>query len=450
MEYFSLKQHNTNIRTEVRAGIVSFISMAYILVVNPSILSTAGMDYNAVFIATIVASVLSTLTMAIYAKLPIALAPGIGMNSFFVVVISRGFGGSWQIALLATYLSGVLALVLIKLKVSENITNCIPVCIRQAITMGIGGMIVLLGLKAGGIQFVKNGSLSIKSVVLSPNFLVLVIGIILIRFIYIKNEKADIFQCMILALLIGVIGNLLYDYINNKASYDIFATQLCNKTIGFCDLSLVAFKFPKLETYFLSAKSFIGFILTIFIMSTNHFFDSFGTITALTDILRKTDKNFDEKSVEKGILVDQIGSVISGCVGTSTVTSYAENVVGIICGGKTGLCAIVVAACFVLSLPFSPFFVYINSYIVAPVLLFSGIVLFNSVKKKVCRDWCDAISFVLVCFYIVIRNSIVDAVIYGMLVYIVINLLRKKKDRLGSGWYLFLVIGVLNLALSYI
>lgn len=407
---FKLKEHNTNIKTEVMAGITTFMTMAYILVVNPSILSAAGMDQGAVFVATALSAAIATFFMGFLANYPIALAPGMGLNVFFANTVVLQMGYSWQFALMAVFIEGLIFILLTLTSLREKIIDCIPTNLKYAVTAGVGLFIAYTGLKNASI--ITDGGLGNMH---DPLVILTLVGLAITGVLISKNKKGAL---LISIVLISVIG---------------MALKLVALPEG-----IMSFDVPSLKPVFLQAfsvdKSEILSLDMVIVVFTLLFVDLFDTVGCLVGVAEKgnlLDENGNIPRAKEAMLADAIGTTTGALLGTSTVTSFIESASGIGEGGKTGLTAITTGVLFILSLLFAPLFVAIPTQATSAVLVIVGVMMAGSLNKIDFADFTNAIPAFITFTFMPLTNSIGDGIIFGILSYTILKLATNKKDEVN-------------------
>lgn len=427
---FKLKEHKTDVKTEILAGITTFMTMAYILIVNPDILSATGMPFDAVFTATALSAVIATLVMAFAANYPFALAPGMGLNAFFAFAVVIGMGHSWQFALTAVFLEGIIFLILTFFNVREAIVNAIPLSLKHAISVGIGLFIAFIGLKNAGI--VKAGGAIVElGDVTSAATILGILGIIITGVLLIKNIKG--------ALLIGILAT-------TAIGIPLGVTPMPN---GFVSLppsvSEIAFKFVGLNEIF-SWDMLLVLITFLFV-------DMFDTVGTLVGVASKTDM-LDEKGnlpkAKQALFADAVGTTVGACLGTSTVTTYVESAAGVAEGGRTGLTALSTAGMFALALFFAPIFGIIPSAATAPALILVGLFMLSPITKIDLNDFTEAIPAFLAIIMMPLSFSIAEGIVFGIVSYVALKLLSGKGRSVSIVMYVLALLFVLNFALPAI
>lgn len=421
---FKLKEHNTTVKTEVMAGITTFMTMAYILIVNPNVLSVTKMDAGAVFTATALSAVVGTLVMAFAANLPFALAPGMGLNAFFAYTVVLKLGYSWQFALTAVLLEGIIFILLTFLNVREAIINAIPMCLKHAISVGIGLFIALIGLVNAGI--VRTGmthvgddkldGLVVKlGDVTSPAALVALFGICLIGVLLAKNVKGALFIGMIASTLIGIPLGVT----------DLGSVQFTS----FLPPSLEPIMFKFDFSQILTMDMFVVLLTFLFV----DMFDTVGTLVGVTSKAGLLDEQGRVPKAKQALLADAVGTTFGACVGTSTVTTFVESASGVADGGRTGLTALSTAVMFFVSLFLAPLFLVVPPAATAPALVMVGLFMMTPITKIDFNDYTESLPAFLTIIMMPLSYSIADGIIFGVVSYVVIKLLSGKHNKVFSG-----------------
>lgn len=423
---FKLSAHKTNVRTEVLAGVTTFLTMAYILIVNPLMLSEAGMDFGAVFTATALSSAIATLVMALIANLPFALAPGMGLNAFFAYTVVLTMGYSWQQALAAVFIEGIIFIALTALNIREAIVNSIPSNVKKAISVGIGLFIAFIGLQNAGI-IVDGATLVELGDVTHGTALVAMIGLVLTGILVAFKIRG--------ALLLGII-----------------ATTIVGIPFGVTSWAGGSFAPPSLAPTFL-AFSFADLfsIDMIVIVFTFLFVDMFDTVGTLIGCATKADILEKDGSIPKckqALFADAIGTTVGAMLGTSTVTTYVESSAGVTEGGKTGLTSLTVAVLFFVSLFLSPLFISIPGAATAPTLILVGLFMISPVKDIDFEEATEAIPAFLTILLMVTSYSIANGIMYGALSWILLKLFTKRAKEITPMMVLIAVLLFLKLILG--
>ena len=420
---FGFDRNVTRVRTEVLAGITTFLTMAYILAVNPNILSATGMDKGALFTTTVVASAFATLLMAFYAKLPFGLAPGMGLNAFFAYTVCLTMGYSWQFALTAVLIEGLIFILLTVTNLREKIVDAIPVTLKNAIGAGIGLFISFIGLQNAGIIVNNDATLISMGDITSGPALLGMIGLVVTSVLLVKGVRGALLFGILITTLIGIpMGITKFD--------GIISTPPSIEPI-----------FWQFEWHNIFTKEMIVVVFTFLFVDM---FDTIGTLVGVTTKAGMMDKNGKIPHLKQAFMVDAIGTTAGAMLGTSTITTFVESASGVGEGGRSGLTAFVTAVCFLLSLFFAPFFLSVPGAATAPVLILVGLMMMSSVLKVNFADYSEAIPAFICIIFMPLAYSISDGIVLGMISYVLINLLTGKYKKLTIGMYILAAIFVLK------
>lgn len=411
-----LKRKGTTMRTEIMAGVTTFLAMAYILAVNPSILSASGMDAGAVFTATALSSAIATLVMGIIANLPFALAPGMGLNAFLAYTVVLGMGYSWQFALAAIFVEGIIFLLLTFFNVREAIVNSIPKALKSAISVGIGMFIAFIGMQNAGIVIDGATLVELGNITAPGPAMCAMLGLLITALLVAFNVKG--------ALLIG-----------------IGITTLIGIPMGVTTYAGGSYLPPSLAPTFMKfGEGFAqiangGLIDFIVIMFTFLFVDMFDTVGTLIGCATKSDLLKEDGSIpncKEALFADAIGTTVGAILGTSTVTTFVESSTGVVEGGRTGVTAITTAVLFLASLFLAPLFLSIPSAATAPALILVGFYMMSPIKDIDWSDADDGIPAFLCIIMMVVCYSISDGIMFGILFYVIIKAIKKDKKALST------------------
>ena len=422
---FGFNPSTMKVSTEIVAGITTFLAMSYILAVNPSILADCGMDKNALFTTTAVASILATLVMAFYAKLPFALAPGMGLNAFFCYTVCLGMGYSWQFALTAVLIEGIIFVILTLTSVREAIVNALPLSLRKAIGAGIGLFIALIGLKSGGIVVDDPATLVNLGDITGGAGLLSVIGIVITGALVIFNIPG--------ALLIGIIATAVIGIPMGITQFQGFVDTPPSMAPIFC----------RFDTD-LSQIFSLDMLVVVFTFLFVDMFDTIGTLVGVTTKANMTDNDGKPIRMNQAFMADAIGTVAGACLGTSTVTTYVESASGVAQGGRSGLTAFAVAACFVLALFFAPIFTAIPGSAVCPVLVFVGLFMLSPIKDIPLDDFSESIPAFLTLILMPMTYSISNGILLGLVSYVVLNVATGRAKKVGWFMYVLSILVILK------
>ncbi len=445
---FKLKQNKTNVRTEVTAGITTFMTMAYILAVNPSILGDAGMDSTAVLLATCIASFIGTACMALMANMPFALSAGMGLNAFFTYTVVKGFGYPWQVALLAVFIEGIIFIILSLTKVREAIFNSIPFALKNAVSVGIGLFIAFIGLQNAGLS-VNNDSTLVSVVSFTDNFntagisaLLAIVGTFITAILYIKNVKGSILIGILATWIIGIICQFAGIYVPNAANgyYSLLPT------LQMTDFSKLGETFGQCFNVDLSKVGIFNFIVIIFSFLFVDLFDTLGTLIGVSTKAGMLDKNGRLPNIRPALLADAIATSAGAVLGTSTTTTFVESSAGVAAGGRTGLTAMTTAVLFLVSMFFAPVFTAIPAFATAPALIIVGFLMFSNISQLKLneKNYTSAIPAYLCIIAMPLFYSISEGISIGVISYVVINLICKKAKEVNPIMYVLAVLFVLK------
>lgn len=418
---FGFNPRETRVRTEILAGITTFLTMAYILAVNPNILSATGMDKGALFTTTVVASAFATLLMAVYAKLPFGLAPGMGLNAFFAYTVCLTLGYSWQFALTAVLLEGIIFILLTITNLREKIVDALPLTLRNAIGAGIGLFIAFIGLQNAGIIVNNDATLLSLGDITSGSALLGVIGLLVTSILLIKKVRGALLIGILLTTIIGI--PMGQTHLN-----EVFSTPPSMAPI-FCQ-----FQWEHIFT-----KEMVIVVFTFLFVDM---FDTIGTLVGVTTKAGMVTKDGKIPHLKQAFLVDAVGTTAGAVLGTSTITTFVESASGVGEGGRSGLTSFVTAVCFLLSLFLAPFFLAVPGAATAPVLILVGLMMMSSVKKVDFLDYSEAIPAFICIIFMPLAYSISDGIVLGMISYVLINLLCGHVKKLTPAMYILSVIFV--------
>lgn len=448
MNFFKLKENNTTIKTEILAGITTFMTMAYILAVNPDILSAAGMNKHGVFVATIIASVIGTLAMALLANYPFALAPGMGLNAFFAFTVVTQMGYSWQFALAAVFVEGIIFLCLTFFNIREALFNAIPPTIKYAVSAGIGLFIAFIGLQGAGIIIRDEATLVTIGNMTSPQTVLCMMGVIVIAVLMKRNVKGSILIGILVTYGLGIIAQLAGWYVVNPEAGVYSLIPTFGGSSLFEGFSEVAFKFPKMSEIFGSPESIVNFIIVVFSFLFVDLFDTLGTLIGVANKANYLDKNGKLPRIKQALFADAIATTTGALLGTSTVTTFVESSAGVIDGGRTGLTSVSTAVCFALSIFLAPIFLAIPAFATAPALIIVGVLMLDSVLKINFQDMTEAVPAFLTIAMMPLAYSISEGIIFGGLSYVIIKVLSGKKKEVSVVMYVVGLLFLLQLILS--
>lgn len=447
---FRLTENHTDVKTEIIAGVTSFMTMAYILAVNPSILSAAGMDGGAVFTATALASVVGTLLMALLANYPIALAPGMGLNAYFAYTVVLNMGYTWEIALAAVFVEGILFIVLSLTSIREGIFNAIPMNLKHAVSVGIGLFIAFIGLQNAKIVVDSSSLVSVysfKDSLADGTFssvgitvLLAIIGILITAVLVVKNVKGNMLWGILITWVLGMICQAAGIYQPNPelGMYSVFP----DFSSGF-GIKSMAPTFMKMD---FSKVFSLDFLVVMFAFLFVDLFDTLGTLIGVASKANLLDKDGKLPQVKGALLSDAVATSLGAVFGTSTVVAFVESASGVSEGGRTGLTAVVTAILFGLAMFLSPIFLAIPSFATAPALVLVGFMMLTSIVKIGFDDFTEAIPCYITIIAMPFMYSISEGISMGVISYVVINLLtgKSKEKKISLLMYILAILFVLK------
>ncbi len=447
-QFFKLKDNKTDVKTEVMAGVTTFMTMAYILAVNPSILSAAGMDANAVLIATALASFVGTALMAFLANYPFALAPGMGLNAYFAFTVVLQMGYSWQIALLAVFVEGLIFIVLSLTNVREAIFNAIPMTLKSAVSVGIGLFIAFIGLQNAKLIVNDDSTLLTYQKFAGEEFstvgitaLLALIGVLITATLLIKNVKGGILLGIVATWVLGIICELVGLYVPNPDA-GWFST-IPHAIVSF-DFSAIGNTFGQVFQSDFSSVKILDFVVIMFSFLFVDLFDTLGTLIGVSSKANMLDKDGKLPRIKGALLADAIATSVGAILGTSTTN--VESASGVTEGGRTGLTAIVTGLLFLLALIFSPLFLTIPSFATAPALVIVGFYMMGSVAKIDFNDMTDAIPAFLCIIAMPLAYSISEGIAIGVISWTIISLIsgKAKEKKVSILMYVLTVLFILK------
>jgi len=446
-KFFKLKNHGTDVRTEILAGLTTFMTMAYILAVNPGILAASGMDSGAVFTATALASAIACVLMGVIANLPFALSAGMGLNAYFSYTVVLGMGYSWQLALTAVFVEGIIFIILSLTNVREAIFNAIPTTLKIGVSVGIGLFICFIGLQNAHIAVdsatlvsmysfsdaIKNGSFNTEGITV----LLALIGLLITAFLVIRKVKGNLLIGIVVTWLLGILCQLTGLYVPDAEAgfYSLIPSGV---------VSAPASLAPTLFKLDFKGILSVNFLVVMFAFLFVDLFDTLGTLIGCASRANMLDKDGKLPGIRGALLADSVGTVCGACLGTSTVTTFVESSSGIAEGGRTGLTAITTGALFLLSLFFSPIFLAIPSFATAPALIVVGFLMMQQVTKLNWNDALEAIPAFIAIMAMPFLYSISEGISFGIISYVVLNLFAGKGKKISPLMYVLAVIFILK------
>ncbi len=426
---FKIKERGSSVRTEIIAGITTFLAMAYILAVNPNLLSAAGISAGAVFSATAISAGIATLCMAFFANYPVALAAGMGLNAFFAFTVCGTMGYSYQVALTAVFLEGIIFMILSIFKFREALVNKIPENLKYGITAGIGLFITIIALLNAQIVVADAGTTIALGSLASPSVVLALAGVLIIATLQHFKVPGGILLGIIATWVLGILAELIGWYVVDVEAgvYSLIPT-----------FSASAFELPlfcEFDFGFI-AKNFTSFLVVMFTFLYTDIFDTVGTLIGVAQKGNLLDEKGRLPKAGGALMADAVGTVVGACLGTSTVTSFVESSAGVAAGGRTGLASVVTAILFFVSLVFAPIFLTIPSFATASAMIYVGLLMLSSIKKvDFDGDAADVIGAFLAIIMMPFTYSIANGIMFGILSWVVLKLvIGKAKDISGIMW----------------
>ena len=421
---FGFDSEKMNIRTEILAGVTTFLTMSYILAVNPGMFSLLdGMSAGAVFTATALAAIVGTLAMALIGKLPFGLAPGMGLNAFFVYTVCMGMGYSWQFALTAVFIEGFIFILLTVTNLREAIVNAIPASLKSAIGAGIGLFIAFIGLHNAGIIVSNESTLVSLGDITSGAPLLAIIGLLIAGWLTVKNVPGG--------LLIGILVTTIIGIPMGITNY----TGVVSMPHSISDI------FMQFEwSHILSVDMFVVVFTFLFI----DMFDTIGTLVGVCAKANMVDAEGRIPRIRHAFMADSIATTVGACLGTSTTTTYVESASGVAQGGRSGLTAFVIACCFAVSLFFSPLFLAIPPAATAPVLVIVGLFMLSPIKDIELENYAESIPAFVTIIMMPMAYSISDGILIGMITYVILNMLCGNFKRITPTMYILAILFILK------
>ena len=446
---FKLKQNGTTVKTELMAGLTTFMTMAYILAVNPSILSAAGMDSTAVLLATAIASFVGTACMAFMANMPFALSAGMGLNAYLAFTVCGSMGYPWQLALLAVFVEGLIFIVLSLTNVREAIFNAIPLTLKRGVSVGIGLFIAFIGLQNAGLT-VNDDSTLVKITSFVEQFhthgicaLLGLVGVVITAVLYIRHVKGAILFGIVATWLLGILCQLTGLYIPNPEAefYSVIPTQFVS-----VDFSALGSTFGQCFKVDLSSVRVLDFVVIMFAFLFVDLFDTLGTLIGVATKANMLDKDGKLPKIRPALMADAIGTSVGAVLGTSTVTTFVESASGVATGGRTGLTALTTGLLFLLSVFFAPLFTSIPAFATAPALIMVGFLMVSSVTEiRFDEDnYAEAIPAYISIIAMPLFYSISEGISLGIISYVLLNLFTGKAKKVKPLMYILALLFVLK------
>lgn len=439
---FKFKENNTNVKTEVIAGLTTFMTMAYILAVNPNLLSAAGMDPTAVLIATCLASFIGTLAMALMANYPFALAPGMGLNAYFAFTVCGNMGYDWRVALMAVFIEGIIFIVLSLTNVREAIFNAIPATLKKGVSAGIGLFIAFIGLQGAHIV-VDNSTTLLSYVKFTENWhtegicaLLALIGLILTIILYVKNVKGSILIGILATWILGMICQTagIYQIDAEAGFYSLYPT------FAMTDFTKIGETFGQCFKADFTGVGIVNFIVVLLSFLFVDMFDTIGTLIGVSDKAGMLDKEGKLPRVKNALLADAIATSAGAVLGTSTTTTFVESSAGVGAGARTGFASVVTGFMFLIAILFAPIFTAIPGFATAPALIFVGFLMVSAIVKIDFNDVTEAAPAYLCLIAMPLMYSIAEGIAIGVISYVIINLICGKVKKITPLMYILAVL----------
>jgi len=441
---FKLQENGTTVKTEVIGGITTFMTMAYILAVNPNLLSAAGMDATAVLIATCLASFVGTIAMALMANYPFALAPGMGLNAYFAYTVCGAMGYDWRVALMAVFAEGLIFILLSLTNVREAIFNAIPYTLRKGVSAGIGLFIAFVGLQGADIV-VNSDSTLVTYVSFTDNFhttgisaLLALIGLMITAVLYVKNVKGSILIGIIATWILGMLCQATGIYVIDAENgyYSLYPT------FALTDFSAIGQTFGQCFKADFSGVSLTNFIVVMFAFLFVDIFDTIGTLVGVATKADMLDENDKLPNVKQALLADAIATSVGAVFGTSTTTTFVESSAGVGAGARTGLASVVTGLLFLVAIFFAPVFTAIPGFATAPALIFVGFLMVTAVVKIDFDDLTESIPAYLCMAAMPLAYSISEGIAIGVISYVIINFCCGKRNKITPLMYILAILFV--------
>ena len=446
---FKLSENNTNVKTEVMAGVTTFMTMAYILAVNPSVLGSAGMDPTAVLLATAIASFIGTACMAMWANLPFVLSAGMGLNAYLAYTVVQGYGYSWQVALLAVFVEGLIFIALSLTNVREAIFNAIPVTLKHGVSVGIGLFIAFIGLQNAGLAVDAATLVTITS--FTENFhtsgicaMLALVGLMIMVALYIYKVKGAILFGILITWGLGMLCEVTGIYVPDAAAgyYTLFPT------LGMTDFSKLSMTLGQCFNADLSAVGIINFAGVVLSFLFVDLFDTLGVLVGVSTKADMLDKDGRLPQIKPALLSDAVATTAGAVLGTSTVTTFVESASGVAAGGRTGLAGITAAVLFLISMFFAPIFIAIPSFATAPALILVGFLMLGTVREIRFEEdnMVKAIPAYLAIIAMPLFYSISEGISLGIISYVILHMVAGKRKEVSPLMYVLAVLFILKYA----
>ena len=440
-KHFKLQENGTTIKTEVMAGVITFMTMAYILIVNPSILSSTGMDSGAVLTATAISAAIATVCMAFFANYPFVLAPGMGLNAYFAYTVVLKNGYSWETALAAVFVEGIIFILLSAANVREAIFNSIPLNLKKAISVGVGFYIAFIGMQNAGIIVDESSTLVTLGSITNPSAYLAIIGTFITLFLVIKNVRGAVLYGIVITYVLGIICQLtgLYVVDVENGVYSILPSGIISAPPS------IAPVFGKMDFSNIFSLDFVVVVCSFLFVDI---FDTLGTIIGVSSKAGMLDKDNKLPRIKGALLADAVGTTAGAVLGTSTVTTFVESSTGAAAGGRTGLTALTAAVLFLLSLVFSPVITAIPSFATTPALIVVGLFMVEQVTDINFKDYTEGLPAFMAILMMVVAYSISEGLVFSVISYVVLKFVSGRKNELNPVIVIIAVLFLLKLILG--
>lgn len=444
MNLFKLKENGTTVSTEIFAGITTFMTMAYILVVNPNILSVTGMDKGAIFTATALAAFIGCIMMAFLANYPFGLAPGMGLNAYFAYTVAKEYG--WELALFAVFIEGLVFLSFSFFNIREAIFNSVPKNLKNAVSVGLGVFITFIGLQNAGIVVQDPSTAVALGNIKSVAPILAMVGVIITAVLTIKKIKGSLFWGILITWGLGIICQLtgIYEVNPEIGQFSIIPTGIVSMPPSISDINL----FSAIKNIDFSLIKITDIIIIVFAFLFVDMFDTIGTLIGVSEKANFIDKNGKLPKLKQALLADAISTTAGAMLGTSTTTTYVESAAGVAEGGRTGLTSAVTGILFLCALIFSPIFISIPSFATAPVLIIVGLFMIENVVNIDFNDYTEGLPAFITIIMMPFAYSIADGLIFGFLSYVFLKVLTGKSKDVGKVMYILSILFILKLILE--
>lgn len=444
MNLFKLKENGTTVSTEIFAGITTFMTMAYILVVNPNILSATGMDKGALFTSTALASFIGCLLMALLSNYPFGLAPGMGLNAYFAYTVAKEYG--WELALFAVFIEGLVFLAFSFFNIREAIFNSVPKNLKNAVSVGLGVFITFIGLQNAGIIVQDPATAVALGNVKSTAPILAMVGVIITGVLTIKKVKGSLFWGILITWGLGIVCQLtgIYQVNPEIGQFSLIPNGIVSIPPSISDINL----FSAIENIDFNLIKITDIIIIVFAFLFVDMFDTIGTLIGVSEKANFMDKNGKLPKLKQALLADAISTTAGAMLGTSTTTTYVESASGVAEGGRTGLTSAVTGILFLCALVFSPIFIAIPSFATAPVLIIVGLFMIEGVVNIDFTDYTEGLPAFITIIMMPFAYSIADGLIFGFLSYVFLKVLTGKGKEVGKVMYILAILFILKLILE--